>query len=229
MNSARRFRLVAASGVFITLVATLSAARADLVIKQQVQGGGHQGEMTIKIKAERARADLAEPVSIVTNAASGETLVLQHRRKQFTRISAEQTLALAAQIEKAKKQSDAQPSLKKTEQKEKVGEHETEVYTWQAGSLKMKFWVATQYPNGAAVQQQLDRLQNAGLAGAAAQMMPKAGEIPGVRLKTEIEIGGEKVTTTITSIKEEAVDEKLFTPPKGYVELPAPSVPEEDQ
>jgi hypothetical protein len=80
--------------------------------------------------------------------------------------------------------------------------------------------MAKNYPNGAAIASELDRLQNAGLASVAASMMPKASDLPGVRLRTEIEMGVQKVTSTVVSIKQEEVDPEVFSIPKDFTESP---------
>ncbi|HEY2343577.1 MAG TPA: hypothetical protein VGH90_11125, partial [Chthoniobacteraceae bacterium] len=108
----------------VILIASGLAARADLVIVQKVEGGGQQGEMTIKIKDGKARADLAQPVSMITNEATGETIILQNSRKTFTRQTVEQTKTLAEQLVAAQKGSDP-PKLQDTGQKETIDGHET--------------------------------------------------------------------------------------------------------
>jgi hypothetical protein len=85
----------------------------------------------------------------------------------------------------------------------------------------MRFWMAKNYPDAQEIAADLDRLQHAGLASAAASMMPKAAELPGVRLRTEIEMGGQKVTSTVLSIKQEAVDPEVFNIPKDFTESTA--------
>jgi hypothetical protein len=195
-------------------------ARADLIITQQVEGGGQQGEMTIKIKDGKARADLAQPVSMITDAATGETIVLQNNRKTFSRVPAAQTKELMEQFLKAQN-AGAPPKLQATGKKETVSGYETEIYTWNVGTVKMRFWIAKDYPNAKAVQEQLERLQHAGLSEVAASMMPKMSELPGVKLRTEFDLGGRKVTYTIVSIKEQPVDAEVFNIPKEFTEASA--------
>ncbi len=200
------------------------AARADLTITQQVEGSGQAGEMTIRVKGGQSRADLPQSVSLLTDAESGDTTLLQHSRKTYTRIPASQTRALAEQLQKA--QADAAPpKLQATGEKKRISGHATEHYTWTAGAMTLHFWVARDYPNGASIQEQLDKLQNAGLASVAAGMMPKTSEMPGVRLRTEMNAPGQKVSYTISAINEGPVDPSIFEVPRDYSETPGPLIP----
>ena len=106
--------------------------------------------------------------------------------------------------------------------------HETEIYLWNVGTIKMRFWIARDFPNATAIQAQLDSLQNSGLSAIAASMMPKAADLPGVRLRTEFNLPGHKVTYTISSIKEQAVEAGTFDVPKDFTEVlvPLPGAPE---
>ncbi len=203
-------------------LAFATVARADLTIVQQVDGGGEQGEMTIKIKESKTRSDLAQPVSMITDSATGDTIILQHNRKTFTRVPASQTKALTDKLVEAQKGHDA-PKLTDTGKSEVVNGYKTEIFTWTVGSMNLRFWVAKDYPNAAVIQKQLDQLQQGGLSQVSGMMMPKAGQLPGVRLRTELGFPGHKVTTTITSIKEDPVDAALFTPPKEYTEAALPT------
>ncbi len=216
------------SSFLVLLVAALFGlalpVHADLTITQQVEGSGLAGEMIIRIKGGKTRADLPQNASILTDAETGDTLLLQHRSKSYTRIAAEQTKALAEQLQKAQAGA-APPKLQATGEKKEISGHQTVRYTWTAGAMTLHFWVAKDYPNGAAIQEQLDRLQNAGLASVAAGMMPKSSEMPGIRLRTEMQGQGQKVSYTIKTIKEDEVDPALFEVPKDYTEAPAPLIP----
>lgn len=191
--------------------------QADLIVKQQIEGA-QSGEMTVQIKNGKSRADLAEPVSMITDAVTGETIVLQHAKKTFIRMPENQTKALAAQLLKA--QAGTARKLDATGQRLAIGGHDCELHVWSVGALRMRFWVAKNYPAGAAVQAQLDQLQNQGLAAITASLMPKPSEMPGVRLRTELEVQGQKVTYTITSIVDTTVDPAVFAIPQDYREAP---------
>ena len=204
-----------------TLCLALTVARADLVILQKVEGGGLEGEMTIKFQGKKVRADLALPISIIVDADSGESLMLQHRSKTFNRVSVADTKALAEQVLKAQGASQP-PKLTPTGEKKELAGHQTEGFLWTVGQMKVRFWVAKDFPHGDAVQQQLNLLQNSGLGAVASSMMPSATDLPGVRLRTEFEIGDKKIASTILSIKEEPVDPSVFQVPADYKEVALP-------
>ena len=213
-------RLTTALRVLATALVFILCGRsqADLVIVQQVDGGGQEGQITIHIKGSKTRADLPQPFSIITDSQSGDTLFLQHEKKNYSRIPGGQVKQLTEQLAKAEK-SDAPPKLQALGQHENIGGHDTEIYSWNVGSIKMRLWVCKAYPDGPAIQKELDQLQRGGLSAVAAQMMPNAAELPGVRLRTEIIMGTQKITQTILSIKEENVDPSIFDPPKEYSEM----------
>ena len=52
--------------IFVALLCSLAPLKADLVIVQKVEGAGQAGEQTIKIKGDKARTDLTQPVSMVS-------------------------------------------------------------------------------------------------------------------------------------------------------------------
>jgi hypothetical protein len=55
-------------------------------------------------------------------------------------------------------------------------------------------------------------------------LMPELKEFPGMIMKTEIELGGKKVDTTVLSVKTDNVDPGIFAIPKGYTEISSPSL-----
>jgi len=196
-------------------------ARADLVVTQEVEGGGLTGEMTVKIKGGHARADLAQPISLLIDADAGETIFLRHTSKTFTRMTAKESAEFAKRVQKERK-SSAAPRLETTSERKEIAGRPTVLYVWTIGTIKMRFWVAANYPNADRIQRELDVFQRGGMAGVAADLMPKPELLPGVRLCTEVEFQGQKVIYTITSIREEPVPAETFEIPRGYKEGPGP-------
>jgi hypothetical protein len=211
-------RFAAALLAFLCLAAT---GVADLVLVQRVEGGGMEGEMTVSIQGKKVRADIAPGISTIVDGDQGDTIVLQHKTKIFNRITAEQTKALADQLLVA--QADAAPpKLMQTNEKKEIAGRQTQAYLWVVGKMKMKFWVCTDFPNADAIQQQLNALQSTGLGPIAASLMPDPKQMPGLRLRTEFEMGGSKTATTIQTIKQDPVDATIFEIPKGYREVALP-------
>ena len=208
----------------LALAASLACAQADLVLVQKVDGAGQSGEQTIRIKGGKSRSDISQSLSIIADSATGDAVTLKHSDKSFMRIPAAQTRAMAEEMKK-RRGSAAPPELKPAGKKEKIGEYECEIFTCDLGGLSVTYWFAKDYPNHAAIQEQLAALQSGGLGGGAAGVMPDPKTFPGMALKTEMDLRGKKVSVTILSVKEEAVDAAIFNVPGDYKELATPVLP----
>ncbi|HEX8312418.1 MAG TPA: DUF4412 domain-containing protein [Chthoniobacteraceae bacterium] len=209
----------------LPLLASASLLHADYVVVQKVDGGMQSGEMTIKIKDGKARVDMAPQISTISDSGSGDVITLMHTQKQFMRIPAAQTKALVEQMQKLSgtKAQAVAPKLTATGRKEKVGEYECEVYAWSAGGMTVNYWLADKFPDYSKVQAALESTQNAGLTSMMSGMMPRSSEFPGMAVKTEMSVAGQKVTTTLVSVKEQEVDPVVFELPKDYKEMATPA------
>ena len=197
--------------------------RADLVIVQKVDGSGQSGEQTIKIKGDKARTDLAQPVSVITDGATGEIVTLMHPQKTYLKVTPAQTRAMMDQLQKLR--PNAEPSkLQPTGKKEKIGEHECEIFTANLGALTATYWIAKNFPNYQAVLAQLEKFQAGGISAMGKGLMPELKDFPGMMIKTEIDMGGKKIITTLLSAKEENVDPAVFNIPANYKEISSPTL-----
>ena len=208
-----------------TLLAALlfSAAlgRADLVIVQHVEGSGQSGDQTIKIKGDKARTDLAQQVSMITDGASGDSVTLMHAQKTFLKISAAQTKAMMDQMQKLRPGAEP-PKLVATGKKEKIGNYDCEIFTTAFGGVAVTYWIAKDFQNYPAILAQMERMQAGSISAMAKGMMPELKEFPGMQIKTEMEMGGKKISTLLVSAKEENVDPAAFEIPKDYKEVGSP-------
>jgi Domain of unknown function (DUF4412) len=203
----------------------ISFARADLTVVQKVEGPGQSGDVTIKIKGEKERIEAAsQPVRII-DGKSGEMLNLMNDQKAFVRISAAQMKAAAETIAKfdGRDQASERPKLTPTGKKETVNGYETEQYVYETPKFKATFWVATKYPDAASILKQLQapiseawKPSNMG--------MPEYRDFPGVPLKTVVSLGGNEVTTTLTSVKQDALSDAEFSVPKDFQEVKPPEM-----
>jgi Domain of unknown function (DUF4412) len=130
-------------------------------------------------------------------------------------------------LEKMQKaRGSAEPAkLVATGKKEKVGEHECEIFTADVGKMKLTYWLAKDYPNFQNLLTQLDVLEGSPLAGASGGLAPRTKDLPGMPIRITMEIAGQKVIVTLLSAKEEVVDPGIFKIPAGYKEQPAPPTP----
>ena len=207
------------------LLLSFVAARADFVIEQKVDGLGQQsGNITVRIKDTKARAELSPQISYIIDGASGESITLMHTQKGFMKVSAEQGKALLQKMQKTAGTSGTPAKPVNTGQKENVDQWPAEIFTWSSGTLAVRYWVARDFPNAAAIQTAMDKARAGGLGALNKNLLPSNSDFPGMVVKTEMKTKGKVVTSTILSVKEEPVDAKQFEIPADYKELPTPTV-----
>lgn len=218
--------------LLIAFFSTLAAARADLVIEQKMESAFQNGNITMKVKGDKIRTDMATgpagPISSIVDLTSGDSVTLMHTQKMAMKASGAQTRMM---VEAMKKQLGAaadgkSPASKPTAtgKTEKVGTYNTEIYTWTNPTGTYTFWIAKDFPNYSKIKDQLDKLNKAAAAGVGQGMGPDYGALPGMAVKTVVEMAGQKMTTTLVSVKEEAVDGALFDAPKDYQQMAQPSL-----
>lgn len=210
------------SAALALLLSSSAAAFADLVITQKVEGAGQTGDVVLKIKDDRVRADLPQGVSSITNTATGESITLMHPQRSYLKISGERSKELLKRMREqvhGESASTEPAKLEPTGKKEKVGEWETDILTCKVGKVTITYWIAKEFPNYAAVAPVLHKIQLASLGN----LGPKTEELGGMPVKIEMNFDKRKITNTIVSVKEEAVDEGIFALPKNYKEIELPA------
>ena len=206
------------------LVLSLVPVRGDFVIEQKVDGLGQQsGSIVVKIKDTKTRAEIAPQISYIMDGTTGESLTLMHAQKGCMRVSAEQGRALMEKMRKVEGAGGPPAKPVPSGLKEKVEQWDAEVFTWSGGSLVVKYWVARDFPNAAAIQAAMDKAQAGGIGALSKSLLPANSDFPGMVVKTEMKTKGKTVTSTIVSVKEEPVDAKEFEVPADYKELPTPA------
>jgi hypothetical protein len=203
-------------------------ARADLIITQKIDGAGQSGTMTMKIKGDKVRSDVSPELSMITDATSGDVTTIMHSQKSYIVTPASSTKALMEKMQKTLPQSTAGASpvaskLAATGKKETINGYETEQYTASLGSMKMTYWIAPSFPAWKKVLEAMMAFQRGSLAAMAKGMMPGASDFSGMPMKTEVDLGGQKITTTVESVQEEPVADTEFQIPAGYTEMKMPS------
>ncbi len=214
--------------VLISLGLTF-AARADMVIVQKVEGAGQSGEMTMKFKGDKIRADVSPQVSTITDATTGDVTTLMPAQKSYMIIPASSTKALMEQMQKQMQQQTASgspapnPKPVATGRKETINGYETEEYTCQFGGMKVEYWIAPNFPNWANVLAAMTKFQQGGLAAMTKGLMPSPSDFKGMPIKTEVDMNGQKITTTLVSVNEQPVADTEFQIPAGYTQMKMPS------
>ena len=220
---------IVAIGIIFGLALVLPL-RADLTMLQKVEGAGQSGEMTIKIKGDKARIDGAPNVTTIIDAKTGEMTNLMNDRKTVVRISAEKMKAVAEMMGKFNKNEPAaKAKLTPTGKKEKIGPYEAEEYVCETPNFKATYWLAPNYPEGAAILRQLQSI-NPQMWQTNSMGLPDYRDFPALPIKTTMSMGDNQVTTTIIKISQAPVDDAEFAVPKDFKEIQLPekmTAPEE--
>ncbi|MGB8170857.1 MAG: DUF4412 domain-containing protein [Chthoniobacteraceae bacterium] len=208
----------------VALLAAAVLARADVVVVQKIDGGGQSGEQTIRVKGGKARCDIGGAVSVIFDRETGETTTLSHAQRGTVTLSPEANRAMLEKMQKARGSTEP-PALIPTGKKEKIGEYQCEIFTAELGNVKVTYWLAKDFPQLQTFLSHLDVLESSPLAGAKGGVAPRTKDLPGMPIKVLMDMGGQKVTVTTLSAKEENVDPSIFKIPAGYKDLPSPPAP----
>jgi Domain of unknown function (DUF4412) len=206
--------------------------------------------MTIKLKGDKMRIDASPKVTTIFDGKTGEVINLMHDQKMVVRIPREKMKAVADMLEKFKGQNTGpeKPVLKPTGQKEIVNGYETEVYTYDGPSFKATYWVAPNYPNGAAILAQLQSVKSE-FWDAANTKMPDFRDFQGLPIRIRILLTKEdqqakpsaapatkrprqsetpshatEITSTITSVNQNPISDSEFAVPGDYKEPKLPNL-----
>ena len=142
---------------------------------------------SIKIKGDKMRIDPAPNVTTIFDGQTGEVINLMRDQKTVVRIPAEKLKAVADMLEKFKgaQAGVEKATLKPTGQKEIVNGYETEQYTYDGSSFKATYWIAPNYPDGAAILSQLQSVKSE-FWDAANTKMPDFRDFPGLPIRMRI-------------------------------------------
>lgn len=211
---------------FLLLLLSLIAihpASADFIIVQKGEGAQISGDLTIRIKESKVRADLAAHTTILADAATGDSLVVNHKDKNYTRMNAASTRSMLEQFAPAGGNAAANKPVA-TGQMEKIQDWESEIFTWTGPLLTAKFWVARKFPNYEKLGPALARLQAVGGPLGTQGLLPSPSEFPGMIVKQELNVFGQKMSTTLVSVEEKDVPANVFNLPTNYKEVAAPKL-----
>src|SRR4030095_1508282 len=125
---------------------------------EPARGGSN---MTIKIKSERARIDASPQLTTIFDGKTGEVINLLNDEKTVVRISPDKLKAVTDMLDKFsdKKAASEKPKLTATGRKETVNGYATEQYTYDGPGFKAIYWIAPDYPDGAAILAQLQSIK----------------------------------------------------------------------
>lgn len=218
--------------IFAALASSLAAARADLVMQENVDSAMMSGIVTTQIKGNQIRKDMPSSpqgaMSTIMDLNSGDQIVLMHQQKMAMKISGATVKQMAENMIKAQPNggTNAPPKFTDTGKTEKVGHYDAEIYTWTSpDGAKQTVWVAKNFPNYSKIKAQLDKLNDSPVAQIGRGLTPDDRTLPGMVVKTQMEMNDQKVTTTLVSVKEQPVDASVFQAPKDYQSIAQPAQP----
>jgi uncharacterized protein DUF4412 len=208
--------------LFLSLILSPAAARADYTIKQKMENAGSTQEITLKIKESMCRIDANEQTTAIIDSKTGETTVLIHPNKTFMKLTSEQLQAQGnAMKELLKDQANHPPdaSLSPTGKTETVNGFETEEYTATLDGMIVTFSIAKNFPHYQEIVTAMYNVQSGpGMEGFRSLSLPP-DQYPGMPIRTQVEMMGQKVTTTLESAEETSISDSEFAIPADYKEL----------
>ena len=118
---------------------------------------------------------------------------------------------------------------KATGRTDKINGYNAAEYTFSNGAMSAIYWISSDFPNAGAVSNALAKYQKGGLADMTRAFAPDLSSLPGVPVKTEVEMNGQKIATELISATEEAVDPGQYQVPAAYTEVKMPAMqPQKD-
>jgi hypothetical protein len=203
-------------------------ARGDLTIVQKMEASGSVSQITIKLKGEKARIEMAPEVTTIIENKSGDMITLMNKERKFLRISADKSEAIAEMENKYAGHTKGAPETVKplaTGKKETINGYETEEYVREGPSFKATYWIASTYPDAAAIVKQLQAIIPTAWNDAAKGVLDYR-DFPGLPLRTKVKTAGKEITSTIVSIKQDALSDAEFSVPSDFEEMKAPNLRE---
>jgi hypothetical protein len=212
---------------FILLVqfSCVTAAWADLVMEQKSGDTNRTYHATLILHGDKMRMDERinnrPGFSVIVDLNTRDSLTLMPVEKKFMKLSGEE---VRQQMEAERKASGGTNELNRAPapavdsgKPEKFGGYNTEIYTWSgANGLTETLWVAKDFPDYAVIRPELAKLDKFNTSGPHPNAQPELSGLPGMVMKTEKAIKGQKIIATLVSANANAVDPALFEMPAGY-------------
>jgi hypothetical protein len=231
------------------------SARADLTIvySTTVQPPSHDekaegtpsavaaaNNITIKVKGDKARIDASPQITIIFDGGTGELINLLNDQKTIVRISPDKMRAIADTLNKfsTKRPGSETPRLTPTGKREVINGYDTEQYTYDGPDFKAMYWIAPNYPNGAAVLAQLQSIKSE-FWDAANTKMPDFRDFPGLPIRMRMIVGKRnqadahgdsasdhpaEITSTVTGVSLDSIAEGQFIVPADFKETTLPDI-----
>jgi Domain of unknown function (DUF4412) len=211
-----------AAHLIACLVLWTSIADADYIVKQKLETDGQPQDVTIKIKETKCRVDTGEQLSAIIDSTTGETTMLIHPDKIYTKVSPEQLKEQAEAMKNllsGQTNNSAEVELKPTGKKETLSGYETEEYKTKINNIEVTFMIAKTFPNYQKLVTTLYNVQSSPAMMAFRSMSIPPEKYPGMPMRSEVEVMAKKVVTTLDSAVETTLPDSDFAIPPDYKEM----------
>jgi hypothetical protein len=206
--------------------------------------------MTIKVKGDKARIDASPQITAIFDGRTGELINLLNDQKTIVRIPPDKMRAIADMLNQFSnnKANSNKPRLTPSGQRETINGYDTEQYSYEGPDFKATYWIAPNYPNGAAVLAQLQSIKSE-LWDAANTKMPDFRDFPGLPIRMCMTVGKNKpadehgakknqaeehgasasghpieITSTLTGVSLDSIADSEFTVPANFRETKLPDI-----
>ena len=216
---------------FATIVCLVLTAKADYIIKEEIEHSGKVQPISIKIKGTKTRIDVAGTNSVITDTATGDMTVLMHGQKTLIKVNAEMVKAqMKALKELSGQKSDvsAEVDLKPTGNHEQIDGYDTEEYTTDVNGVPTSLFIAKSYPDYQQIVAAIYQIQNSPVVAEAHGLVIPPEKLPGLPLRTVHTINGQKLVVNITSTQKTDLPDTDFSVPADYKELSLPGASNKD-
>ncbi len=201
------------------------SVRADFTIVQKVEGKGAASEMIMKVRGDKIRMEATPQMTMIVDGRTGDTITLMTAQKKYLRISGDKAKAIAELASKYGGTTGEKPKITATGKKMTINGYEAEEYVGETKMFKASYWIAPSFPDSAAIMKELQAVMPSAWNDLAKGMMDYR-DLPGFPLRTQVKMGDQEITSTVTSIKRDPLSDAEFAVPKGFQEMKIPNVKE---
>ena len=197
-------------------------ARADYVIKEEIEHSGKVQPISIKVKGPKVRLDVNEANSVIIDSETGDMTILVHPQKIVVKISSEMVKSQMKALKDPLGQKSDAPAdieLKPTGNHEQIAGYDTEEYTADVAGVPTSLFIAKNFPDYQKIVAAIYQLQNSPALAEAHGLVIPPDKLPGLPMRTIHTIKGQKIVTNIDSAQETDLPDADFSVPADYKEL----------
>jgi hypothetical protein len=162
---------------------------------------------------------------MITDVKTGDTVTLIHAEKKAMRISGDKMKAAAEMVKKFAGATPAEQKSKLTPlgRQETVNGTPTDVFTTDTAVGKATYYIATNYPDAAAIMKEMKTAQPSAVANSGTSI-PDFRDLPGVPLKIEMDTVRGRVVMTLIAVKRDPIPNSEFSVPADYTDVKMPDI-----